>query len=539
MRFFLKIEERIRLEVLRKSFYVPWLDFLAWILIGFGSILYLSQYLANRSLWFDEAMVAVNVIKYPVEKFLHQPLPYCNQAAPFEFLVIEKAAVSLWGVNEYALRVYPLICGIGALACFFVMARQYLHRGVILFALFGFLTNSQLTYYVTELKPYSGDVFWTLLSYVVLRKFLDDLDWYKVALAGIWGMTVLWFSFPVVFTLLGILTTYFILALFKKDTARLFKISLIFLSWGASLFLIYILINPQNICSIVGRQIEYWISGYLSFTNISSWWRVFSDILKEPFGFSSCWGFAGLLFLVGIGAFYQEDKKKFLLLFMPLFWVWMASGLHIYSCKARLVLFLTPSFILIILNGVRSISSVLGRTGIIVTLVSVAILFFEPAMALYQKKMFYYELEGSRAVMAYVSNHSKDNDRFVLCTFQKAKFDYYSFLFGTPKEKDILDLNGLEQNATKEALDKLRFSQGRVWLLFSPVFVSVWEGKPRWKNDDLCVSYLSLSGSALSDSVVTQGASAYLFDLEGSRSIIHPQQANFLNRRVNDKFYAP
>ena len=70
---------------------------LAWIIIGFGILIRLIQYLYNRSLWADEAVLALNIVNRSYLELL-QPLDY-DQAAPIGFLLVEKLAVQLFGNN--------------------------------------------------------------------------------------------------------------------------------------------------------------------------------------------------------------------------------------------------------------------------------------------------------------------------------------------------------------------------------------------------------------------------------------------------------
>src|SRR5690606_12042987 len=64
----------------------PW--FLSMLVVVLGIVLRLRQYFANRSLWVDEASLALNIINRSFGG-LTQPLDY-NQGAPVGFLFIEK-----------------------------------------------------------------------------------------------------------------------------------------------------------------------------------------------------------------------------------------------------------------------------------------------------------------------------------------------------------------------------------------------------------------------------------------------------------------
>src|ERR1700738_3007458 len=82
----------------------------AWVAILVGAWLRSWRYLANRSLWTDEAALALNIVK---RSFLGltPPLLY-DQRAPIGFLIAEKIAVTLFGNTEFSLRLVPQLAGL-------------------------------------------------------------------------------------------------------------------------------------------------------------------------------------------------------------------------------------------------------------------------------------------------------------------------------------------------------------------------------------------------------------------------------------------
>ena len=58
------------------------------IILLYGFILRLAHYITNRSLWLDEAFIALNIINKSFFQLVDK-LDYC-QAAPIGFLFIEK-----------------------------------------------------------------------------------------------------------------------------------------------------------------------------------------------------------------------------------------------------------------------------------------------------------------------------------------------------------------------------------------------------------------------------------------------------------------
>ena len=94
-------------------------------LIAIGIVLRVRQYLFNRSLWLDEALLTSNILDRSFAG-LWRPLEF-NQHAPPGFLLIEKAFVEALGPAEVVLRLYPLFrAGIASLFLFDAVARRCL-----------------------------------------------------------------------------------------------------------------------------------------------------------------------------------------------------------------------------------------------------------------------------------------------------------------------------------------------------------------------------------------------------------------------------
>ena len=134
-----------------------------WGLICLGVVVRIFQYLFNRSLWLDEAGLAVNIVNRSFLE-LFRPLD-CQQAAPIGFLLVEKCLVQLFGNNEYVLRLFPFICGVASLFLFYKLTRDYIQTRTVLLPV-GLLAISALQVrYSSEVKQYSTDMAVALLLY--------------------------------------------------------------------------------------------------------------------------------------------------------------------------------------------------------------------------------------------------------------------------------------------------------------------------------------------------------------------------------------
>ncbi|MCI0553542.1 MAG: hypothetical protein L0287_21560, partial [Anaerolineae bacterium] len=119
----------------RASFNVfsSWENVLAGLILLAGFLLRLRQYLTGRSLWLDEAMLALNIVNRDFID-LFKPLDY-DQGAPIGFLLFEKTFSLILGRNEFSLRLFPFLVGVASLWLFYLLLKRTTHGAGLLIAL--------------------------------------------------------------------------------------------------------------------------------------------------------------------------------------------------------------------------------------------------------------------------------------------------------------------------------------------------------------------------------------------------------------------
>jgi dolichyl-phosphate-mannose-protein mannosyltransferase len=204
--------------------------------LGGAVLLRLDQYLAGRSLWLDESLLALNVIGRPIAE-LSEPLSL-SQGAPFGFLVAAKLSVLSLGTSELALRLVPLLSGLAAVGLFYLLARRVLGTRSALLALALFACSHTLIFYSVEFKQYSTEVAATLalllaaipLGHLTARRYL--------AVSAL-GAVLLWFAYTTVFSMTAIAIAYaFAFALSRRwrDFGSAAAASLLWLSSGLAMY---------------------------------------------------------------------------------------------------------------------------------------------------------------------------------------------------------------------------------------------------------------------------------------------------------------
>lgn len=130
---------------------------MAWIFVGLGIAARLARYLLAFPLWGDECMLAQNFLSRDFAGLL-RPLENCQVAPPL-WLMLELAAVKLFGFSEWSLRLLPLVAGIAALIVFKHVVGRLL-RGPAAVLAVGFLSVAFFPMrHSVEAKPYATDLF--------------------------------------------------------------------------------------------------------------------------------------------------------------------------------------------------------------------------------------------------------------------------------------------------------------------------------------------------------------------------------------------
>lgn len=171
-------------------------------LIGFGCMLRVAQYVANRSVSLDESYLALNVVERSFGSLVGS-LDF-NQAAPLGFLALQRLAGVTLGFGEHSLRLVPLAASMAALAAFWPLARAILDRGAATLALAAFAVADPLIFYASIGKQYSLDVAATVVLLLLAVRL--DLGRGRRATLGLAlsGVVAVWLSLSSVFVLAAI-----------------------------------------------------------------------------------------------------------------------------------------------------------------------------------------------------------------------------------------------------------------------------------------------------------------------------------------------
>ena len=449
----------------------PWLQILAGILILLGLVFRFGKYLINRSLWLDEAMIALNIIDRSPLEFL-QPLDF-NQAAPFGFMLLEKFVFYQFGKSEYALRAIPLLASVGSLVAFYLLARRLLKPFPMLLALALFSLSPFAIYYASELKHYSLDTLVAILLLLMMTHVKEhNLTMQRSILYGVAGFVSIWFSFPAVFLLAGFAISQLVYWMVNKRWKEIQGFFLVCILWLISFIAYYFLALAKTTQNI--ELLNYWKHAFMPLPLTSGSdlkWIVgsFVRLFRNPAGMADYAG-APLLFFVGLFSFLAEDVLVVTLLVSPILLALIASGFKVYPFSGRLLLFLVPLLMIPVAQGTERLIILTKKYRNLLGFFLVILIIFHPLNEAITRMKNPLYMEELRPLMDSLREEYQEGDIIYLYYGAKAAFKYYQSDFGFADQDFII---GVASRGNQENyLEDIRLLKGneRIWFVFSHVY---------------------------------------------------------------------
>lgn len=482
-------------------------------------MLRLLQYAADRSLWLDEALIASSILSRDLAA-LADPLDY-GQTAPYGFLALVRGVVSVLGTSEHALRLVPLLAGLGALGLFPATARRYVSAPARTVALALFALAPFLVYYSSELKQYSMDVL-VAVAVLWMAAGLRDGTLRPAAAAAI-GAAAVWLAQPAIFMLAGAGLALAGTAVLRRDAPQLRVLVPLGGVWLASFAGAYAvarrsLADPEYMAS-------FWRAGFpprLPWSGSDWLWlpeRLFR-IFREPLGvmgdgplplLGTLQGVAGVVALAA-GAAWMARKRslRLALLMLPLLLVLAAAGARLYPFAAnyqssgRVLMFLIPSLVLVIGEGTARLGRL--RPGGGFAAAGVVVLLLLPSLAYAAAGVPHVRAEV-KPLLEYAAEERQPGDPLYVYYNAAPQAAYYLPRYGWPSDRIVHGVcSRLRPAAYVQDAHRL-VGHPRVWLLFVDG-----RGIDAFDEKGLILSYLSHVGRRLDDQV-SVGASLYLYDL--------------------------
>lgn len=475
------------------------------ITLIFGFAIRAQQYLFNRSIWYDEAALALNVVRRSFIG-LTQPLEY-SQGSPLGFLFMQKLMVTCFGSSEYILRLFPFIAGVISLYLFYNLARAITTGLGQILAAYLFSISWFLVYYSSECKQYSSDVMACLLVLVCGQRCLQpDATRKDFTILAIAGVVTLWLSHPALFVCCGVGAA--LLPDLRRNFVRVFIVAGV---WALNVVVLYMvsysrLASNPVLTSFWDRYfmpMPPWKNFYW-FANIPV--LIFSkpvDLSKPLIG--------PILVVVGLLLYLMRKQSTGIMLFTTLGMTLLASGLRKYPFGDRLLLFAVPIFFLCIGTAVEQLRSLLRtkhpKVAIAFSIVMTLLLLTWPTIQVASHIIHPHNGEDIKTVLEYVVQKKSQRDALYIYVGSEPAFNFYASRYGLDKHPII---NGVGYRDNPEGyyneIPRLKGHE-RIWFIFSHNY--------RWGAYDeisFFENFLSQIGTKL-DEVRSIDAVGFLYEM--------------------------
>jgi len=315
------------------------------ILLAIGLVLRIGRYLHDRSLWLDEASLAVNLTSRSYSH-LFGTLDF-EQGAPVGFLLLEKFAISTLGDSERVFRLFPLLAGIASLFVFWRVAVRFLDRSAAMLALAFFAVLEPFVYYSSETKQYSFDVLMTLLILWTFDRALSSERLGPLAVFASVGIVSPWLSHASVFVLAGTGVALILSEAVARNWRRVILTAAVGAGWLVSFGVVY---------AVSIRHLNSELTGGLSgISSGGSGTRVLKSIyvaLSEPGAMPrTLIGLAAVLMAIGIVVMWRQRWPRVAALLLTGVAAAIAGRLGRYPLEERWALFLVPLELLLLSLG--------------------------------------------------------------------------------------------------------------------------------------------------------------------------------------------
>ncbi len=187
------------------------LSLLVIVLCVFCSI---RMNIVGRTLWLDEAMLAVSINTESLGELLHAPLQW-NQSAPVIYVIIVKLLTMLFGNSEFVFRLFSIICYVALIFVFYVLVKNTTKIKLPITVAAVMANLAMLLEYSNMFKPYILDCLAVML--VLLIYYLYKERSFNIIFTCIIIAVLIWASNPVAFFAGGVAAYEFIMGIVKKD----------------------------------------------------------------------------------------------------------------------------------------------------------------------------------------------------------------------------------------------------------------------------------------------------------------------------------
>ncbi len=477
-----------------------------------GIILAVINFVHFRSLWLDEAVLALNIIK-PINE-LFKPLDD-NQVAPIGFLVVESLIADVFGKTDWSMRVFPLLSFLVSVYLMFKASHKIIEDRAFALLATGFYSLSYIVLrYSSEVKQYMTDTTISLLIVWSTLVFAQKRDNGQLWIYALIGAVSVWFS-NIAVIMLFTSGLYYLYATFKSEDRNPGSAIFVMGSWIISFVVYYLLFvydHPTR-----EMMVGFWsrAGAFLPGDPLSTeFYREFYYKLRMLFRlWGNTWFTTVFALLVVNGMIYLGRWKKGLLylLISPLAIHLLLSFFRMYPFHYRLILYLYPFLVMLMACGMFAILRAVHRVklGAVIYLIPFPLVI---NLMLLQKSLFPFEKEEIKKSLTYLEEKVKDGDEVYLYYGAASAYrfykEHYPRVSGNDGVKVILAPGN--RNDWPKYNETVAAMSDEVWILFSHVYGS--RDEDGLTEKDYILRLFEMNGYKIVDRKEFVGSSVYKVD---------------------------
>jgi hypothetical protein len=440
------------------------------ILVLIGVILRFWAYLADTALYLDEILLSYSILDLPLADLLTRPLPL-DQVAPLGFLLVERCSVTIFGHNEFALRLFPFVCAIVSLILFRRLAERVLTGVGPTVALFVFAIGFPFIRYAVVVKQYELDVMAAILLMLIAFNLRERRATTKrLLLFGLVGFAVISLSQASVLVMAGLGFAFAVDWLMSRDEnalrALLFTVPL----WAAASVLAVLIGVRSMTPSTRTFMDDFWAGGFipLPFRGASAlhwFWESLTSLFSDLTLLRYRWpGVFVVVALVGVIVLWRRSRSVALFLLCQFTIAIVAAVAQQYPLRGRLTLWLLPAALLAIAAGAEWIRTRADSLHAIVGAIFLVALLVPPVIALAEAPPPY-EIEHHKDFLSYLQKNRRPGDIVYVFPLPSIGVRFYGPRFGLQRSDwiaSVCDRN--ETRAYIKDVDRFRGAP-RLWIL--------------------------------------------------------------------------
>lgn len=404
----------------------------AGVLAG-GAIVRVADLVRARSLWADEAMLALNVVGHgPLEILGHVDL---LQVAPPLFITLQQLSAALLGVNEPAMRLVPMLAGLLASVFSWPVARRVVGRPAAVIVVGLVALSATLVAYSNEAKPYTVDAMASvLLLLLTLRAGEQPQSLARATALALFLALGPLLSFPVAFVGAGSVLAMTLLMLGGRLVFR--RVLVFAVAWVAGSL---VSLAMQQDPATKAAMAVYWQGSFFDFGDLRFAWAFWRDLaftalvggarLTTADVIERSSGLIGLvLSAIGAVSLYRRDRGMLAVVIAPLGAALVTSAIGYYPLSLRLWLWAAPLVMLLLVAGIRSVANRLPVKAPVFLLAIAALLVFPSARRdIYYLRHPVIGPEDAKAVVAALSERRTREDALYVPARSASAWLFYTF----------------------------------------------------------------------------------------------------------------